>query len=162
MQLLDVLVESLPIADVPEYLIRKYLPGDDCLDYCDTMNTVFTKKYYGNKDGYECTFLDEQCTISHSFNDEPAAYSNHHKFWYKNGKLHRENDNPAVIYGRDQVKQWYNNGKLHRENDNPAVIYYDRFKEWYIYGQRHRDNDKPAVIYNDGFQEWWRHGEQIS
>lgn len=40
--------------------------------------------------------------------------------WYKNGKLHRDNDLPAVIDGVN--KKWYKYGKLHRDNDLPAVI----------------------------------------
>ena len=42
------------------------------------------------------------------------------KYWTVNGKLHRENDQPAII-GRYGYKAWYANGKKHRENDRPAV-----------------------------------------
>jgi hypothetical protein len=46
----------------------------------------------------------------HSFNDEPAVIeSNGTKYWYKNGKLHRE-DLPAVICPNG-IKFYYNNGK---------------------------------------------------
>ena len=38
------------------------------------------------------------------------------KYWYKNGKLHRE-DGPAVI--NKTIKYWYNDGKLQSvEHDN--------------------------------------------
>ena len=42
------------------------------------------------------------------------------KYWYLNGKYHRQNG-PAVEYANgDRV--WYLNGQLHREN-GPAVEY---------------------------------------
>ena len=43
---------------------------------------------------------------------------NGNKYWYKDGKLHRE-DGPAVIF-KNGDQQWYKEGRLHRE-DGPAV-----------------------------------------
>ena len=56
------------------------------------------------------------------------VHDNGNKFWYLNGKLHRE-DGPACdyIYGD---KCWYLNGKLHRE-DGPAIEYNGN-KFWYL------------------------------
>ena len=54
---------------------------------------------------------------------------------------------------------YYLDGKLHRENDKPAVEYSDGTKEWYRKGQLHRENDKPAVEWSDGMKEWWLNGE---
>jgi hypothetical protein len=52
------------------------------------------------------------------------------QFWYKNGKLHRDGDLPAVIYATgDQL--WYKNGKLHRDGDLPAAIYADGSQFYY-------------------------------
>lgn len=42
-------------------------------------------------------------------------------YWYKNGKLHRDNDQPAVIYANGS-RRWYVNGNLHRNNDKPVVF----------------------------------------
>ncbi len=53
------------------------------------------------------------------------------KFWYLNGKFHRE-DGPAVVYASGS-KFWYINGELHRE-DGPAVEYSDGIKRWYLNG----------------------------
>jgi len=36
--------------------------------------------------------------------------------WYQNGKLHREDNLPAIIYP-DGTQYWYQNGKCHREHD---------------------------------------------
>ena len=46
------------------------------------------------------------------------VYPNGDKFWWLNGKLHRE-DGPAYE-GANGNKSWYLNGKLHRE-DGPAM-----------------------------------------
>lgn len=170
MQLLDVLAEVLPIADVPEYVIRKYLAGDRCLDYCDTIHVVFTKKFTGTKNGCEYTFLDEQCTILHSFDDMPGKISAcGDMYWYKNGKRHRDKDQPAVIVklfddvDEDQIvgirSEWCINGKLHRDNDKPANIYSNGSREWYKYGKLHRDGDEPAVIYQDWYKAWYKDGK---
>jgi NTP pyrophosphatase (non-canonical NTP hydrolase) len=72
------------------------------------------------------------------------------KYWYLNGKLHRE-DGPA-IEGAGGAKSWYLNDKLHRE-DGPAVEWADGYKEWYLNGKLHRE-DGPAVEYTDGTKEW--------
>jgi hypothetical protein len=52
------------------------------------------------------------------------------QFWYKDGKLHRE-DGPAVIF-KNGGKQWYKYSKRHRE-DGPAVIVYNGDKYWFKY-----------------------------
>jgi len=56
------------------------------------------------------------------------------KVWYKNGKLHRDGDKPAVVYAHgDQC--WYKNGELHRDGDKPAIVYVNGFKAWYKNGR---------------------------
>jgi hypothetical protein len=57
------------------------------------------------------------------------VYANGYKFWYLNGKLHRE-DGPAIEWA-DGDKWWYLNGKLHRE-DGPAIEYASGDKRWYL------------------------------
>ena len=62
------------------------------------------------------------------------------KRWYNDkGKLHRENDLPAIEW-TDGSKEWWLNGKLHRENDLPAIEYSDGTKFWYLNGKFHREN----------------------
>ena len=80
------------------------------------------------------------------------------KYWYLNGKLHRE-DGPAVEYA-DGTKHWYLNGKLHRE-DGPAVEFADGYKEWYINGKLHRE-DGPACEWADGSKSWYLNGKRLS
>jgi len=55
-------------------------------------------------------------------------------FWYKNGLSHRENDNPAIIYG-DGTMFWYKNGLCHRDNNKPAIIHNNGTMSWYINGK---------------------------
>ncbi len=83
------------------------------------------------------------------------------KYWYKNGKLHRDNDLPAIIYKifQDEEDQyWFKNGKLHREHDLPAVMDQNGYQCWYKNGEIHRDNDLPAEISSNGTQRWYKNG----
>jgi len=77
--------------------------------------------------------------------------------WYKNGKLHRDNDLPAIITPNEK-KYWYKNGVRHRDNDLPAVILANGDQFWYQNGKLHRDNDLPAIIYANGDQKWFKNG----
>jgi hypothetical protein len=54
------------------------------------------------------------------------------KYWYLNGKLHRE-DGPAIEYSNGN-KSWCLNGKYHRE-DGPAVEWANGDKSWYLNGK---------------------------
>ena len=60
---------------------------------------------------------------------EVKVYDKGDKFWYLNGKRHRE-DGPAVEFA-DGSKWWYLKGELHREN-GPAVEFADGSKWWYL------------------------------
>ena len=54
------------------------------------------------------------------------------KYWYLNGKLHRE-DGPAIEHSSGD-KYWYLNDELHRE-DGPAIEYASGSKFWYLNGK---------------------------
>ena len=73
-----------------------------------------------------------------------------HKYWFLNGKLHRE-DGPAAEYNTGN-KEWYINDILHRE-DGPAIDCKDGTKFWFVHGVPHR-LDGPAIIWADGVKEW--------
>lgn len=91
---------------------------------------------------------------------------NGHVSWYKDGKLHRDNDLPAIVYDNGD-KAWWSNGVLvkvynahlavtryyaktppHKDNDFPIVK-----------ALLHRDDDLPAEEYNDGSKRWVRNGQ---
>ena len=57
-----------------------------------------------------------------------------------------------------KVKFWFKNGKLHRE-DGPAIENARGYKEWYIDGNRHRE-DGPAVEFADGTKLWYKNGKR--
>lgn len=90
-----------------------------------------------------------------------------HVFRHVNGKLHSENDAPAVIYA-DGTQWWYREGKIHRDG-GPAVRLANGVEEWWQDNQRHRDG-APAVIYPAtpvvaaslrGVKQWWTRGKLV-
>jgi hypothetical protein len=78
-----------------------------------------------------------------------------------NGKLHRNNDLPAVEFA-DGTKKWYVNGKLHRDNDLPAVEFADGNKCWCENGRMHRLGGLPALEHVNGEKEWWIYNKYYS
>jgi hypothetical protein len=78
------------------------------------------------------------------------------KYWYKNGKLHREGG--AAIEWSNGIREWYKNGKLHRI-DGPALEWNNGSKACYIDGKLHRI-DGPAVEGVNGHREWWVDGKR--
>ena len=82
------------------------------------------------------------------------------KCWYKDGKLHREGDKPAIEYS-DATKKWYKEGKFHREGDKPAIEYSNGTKLWYKKGFLHREGGLSAIEWNDGEKEWYYEGKKL-
>ena len=80
------------------------------------------------------------------------------KYWYLNGKLHRE-DAPAVE-NADGTKYWYLNGNRHRE-DGPAIEYAAGTKYWYLNGDLHR-GDGPAIEDANGTKYWYLNGKKVT
>jgi hypothetical protein len=94
----------------------------------------------------------------HTENIKPAILADGSKFWYRDGRLHREGG-PAVERANGD-KAWYHNGQCHRE-DGPAVEYANGDKAWYYKGQLHRE-DGPAIEFASGYKEWHRNDKKIS
>ena len=112
----------------------------------------------------DTVICDEQIEMFHSNNikyklleiiDVSMYYDN--VSYLRNGKLHRDNDLPAVIY-TDGKQRWYQNGLTHRDNDLPAVITEEGDQTWYKNGFKHRDNDLPAKINANGDKYWYQNG----
>ena len=74
---------------------------------------------------------------------EVKVYNSGSKFWYLNGKRHRE-DGPAVEYA-DGDKFWYLNGERHRE-DGPAFERADGSKFWYLNGTGYTEAEWKAQL----------------
>lgn len=129
---LELIAECLPVSDVPEMLIYNYLPGDNCLDDA-TLNAIFQKPHKKKSRFGVRTYLDSGCTVLHSFDGNPAIdepLGEGVRRYYRNGKLHRENDKPAIVscWG----KQWYRFGKLHREKYPAVISRHDNDYAWYL------------------------------
>ena len=79
--------------------------------------------------------------------------------WKQDGKLHRDNDLPALIFEDPQslhkVLRWFCEGLPHRDKDDlPAEILYDengKKKEecWFLFGEPKRRSDLPTVVNYD-------------
>jgi hypothetical protein len=69
------------------------------------------------------------------------------------------NKQPELIINKDRTKWWFLNGKLHRE-DGPAIEFIGGCKEWWINGKMHRV-DGPAIesIHE---KEWWLNDQPYS
>jgi hypothetical protein len=69
-------------------------------------------------------------------------------------------DGPSVIY-KDGGKYWWKHGKLHRE-DGPAVEEND-YNQWCVDGLRHRE-DGPAIVFfsQEKNNQWWYHNKHIA
>ena len=63
---------------------------------------------------------------------EVKVYNDGNKYWYLNGKSHRE-DGPAIEYANGD-KKWYLDDTLHRE-DGPAMEFASGGKAWYLKGE---------------------------
>lgn len=98
----------------------------------------------------------------HQDEDKPSLYLHNQKknyelkalFYFNNGVLNREDDNPAInIYKDNQisVKIWLKNGKLHRENNLPAVLikfYETEIKAFFLENLSY-NTDKGSLIITD-------------
>ena len=80
-----------------------------------------------------------------------VKYSNGDLFWFKKGKLHRE-DGPAKKYADGDI-EWYKEGKLHRD-DGPAIEYPNGDKFWYKEDKLHRE-DGPAIENFNGTKDYY-------
>lgn len=126
------------------------------------INNIKHLKYILEKESY-FWFVDGQL---HHENDEPAFYflDGIQIIYAKNGLFHRDNDLPAVISNsKEGVKQrefWYLNGLLHRDNDKPAIIYQNGTYIWYQNNMIHREDDQPALIEEStNKKEWYINGK---
>lgn len=122
-----------------------------CYAYSKNGINMFANNFTVYKD--DCTKI---LNVYHSINDKPAVASKSIEKWYYIGKIHRDNDLPAIIRANGSTC-WYNMNKLHRDNDLPAIINEDK-KYWYYEGKLHRENNLPAVMHNNGYNIWYIDG----
>lgn len=136
--------------------------------YCQELECFEALKNYFGKQ-YIIEVVDDSTYVNgvlHSINDKcakktpglrPLTFSKEE--WYRFGKLHRDNDLPAVCFA-DGTRDWYQFGQRHRDEDKPAIEDSFGCKEWYKFGKLHRDGHKPAVTYKSSvtYDEFYRNG----
>lgn len=96
--------------------------------------------------------------ISYTF-DSNYGHKIRDKMWVVNGKIHREDDEPALVKyhknGSLDIEIWFQNDEIHRENDAPAVRKYHynsvnvEEERWFLNGNLFRKNNLNTVIYNE-------------
>jgi hypothetical protein len=88
----------------------------------------------------------------------PDAESPSIRVWY-----HKNTDvvkRELIIGNRYFCDKFYNkDGKLHNDNGEPALITSEGEKHFYLNGQRHNGQFEPAVIRPDGSKEYWVYGD---
>lgn len=78
------------------------------------------------------------------------VFSESSLYHFKDGKIHQDDDKPAVVTETNE-KFWYQNNALHRVN-NPAIIELG-FEHWYLNGKRHRIGG--PSFYGQGYKPKW-------
>ena len=84
--------------------------------------------------------------------------------WYKDNKIHRDDDNPSVIHVRNEDKSLFPQISIIQERIFKDILhlfpqYYwlDDIQMWFKHGLPHRDNDLPAII-RGNHKEWRQNG----
>ncbi|RTK97791.1 MAG: hypothetical protein EKK64_00890 [Neisseriaceae bacterium] len=175
-------------------MYSKIIKFEKMYNCCILVNSSFYKDknpYRGNDLPFCKVFLYEKgnfilksqlwCLNGHidREGDKPARVDVDRSVWYRFGKIHRDNDFPAVVHTNGS-KEWFYHGLRHREGDLPAAelkaphvgvtttdVLQSRItnsqlitKIWFLYGKQHRGNDLPAFVGRDGSQEWWVYGQK--
>lgn len=116
------------------------------------------------KDGTQYWYRDGNI---HRDGDQPAVDGPYGKVWYQNGLVHRDGDRPAVVRldkntGEPHAEMWFKHGVLHRELDKPAVIHQGSKRAWCVNGEFRRTNESDAPLVRwDGGQEWYNSNGQL-
>lgn len=83
-------------------------------------------------------------------------------FWFRHGLLHRDRNKPAFV--TPQASMRYVEGRLHGEDDEPAVELYSSKppvvvteRKWYCKGLLHRGDDQPAIV-TTTMKAWYKDG----
>jgi hypothetical protein len=79
-------------------------------------------------------------TADKHFTGRAETNDGDHTAWYKDGKLHRDGDLPALIH-RGKLNEYYQDGRRHRVN-GPAMEWLqldgENLEGWYLNGKEYR------------------------
>jgi hypothetical protein len=92
--------------------------------------------------------------------DRTYTYEYHDDFLYKKicNELHSPDNNTPAEEHSIGSKTWYKNGKVHRDDDLPAFIGCTGIQQYYQYGVLHRENG-PAEIHPCGVNLFYLNGK---
>lgn len=146
------------------------------LQFIESVNPgfIYTPEFKAYVKDY-LKIVEENAYTSFILGDrEYRKYKNGDEKWYKDGKLHRDNDLPAIIEIFDNEKlfheAWYMNGKRHRKYNHASVFYYHhsngkKFESWWKNGELHREEGPAYIEYfeddNVEKESWWLNGVKI-
>ena len=74
---------------------------------------------------------------------DTAAYDGTQRWYDRDGRRHRDDDLPAVIWSG---------------SDFPVCTTFFGCKSWYQHGKCHREGNLPALVFSNGDQMWYTHG----
>jgi hypothetical protein len=81
-------------------------------------------------------------------------------YYYKDDKLHRDNDLPAEVWP-NRGKVWFQNGLKHRDGDLPAEEWVCETKFWFKNGKLHRLAG-PAVTYSNKVECYYINDKELT
>jgi len=155
------------LSDNSVYITEKEFPKTTVDGvYLNYTSDVYCKTYYTDSD---CSIIhrdgDLPALCIYNQDDELTV-----ELWCQYGKVHRENGPAFKTYYKGVVSRasWFRDGRLHREDDEPASIWYDQYggivsENWAVNDEFHREGNKPAIIryYSDSsiYNKWYKNGE---
>lgn len=133
------------------------------------MNELFEE--YRKQDKPLFDLIEQETNIFKEYMNNSQISENNALCWKDvDNNYHQDNDLPAWIFnGNDSecaFMRWYQHGKLHRNNDKPAIVW-DYGCEWWVNGLRHREKG-PAILeatkYDTGenLKQWFLFGQEYT
>jgi len=133
-----------------------YLTNRDIYSYVSYVSLARTYNLI-----YTLIKTDNLKLFNYPYTTVPLISAGNIKFYKLNYDIElilKEENNLLETISASGTQLWYKYGKLHRDNDLPAVTCENGSKFWFKDGESHRDNNLPAMIYSDGSQSWYQNG----
>jgi hypothetical protein len=100
-------------------------------------------------------------TYDHNIKAKDITPDNWQKGIFNELVIHNMKNNEYIIMTQTCDCFWFKDGKLHRPNDLPAIHRSNGIQEWYKYNLRHRDNWQPAFTMPSGHKVWFENDRQV-
>lgn len=142
---------NCPICNKKNSSIENIVLCDCGIEYCNSISTIEIEEMQKIKDSQD---------IKKGIFYKVEKIGSLTKYLNKKGQIHREDDNPALVF-ENGSKFWYKNGLPHREGDSPATIYRTGSMMWYKNGALHRENGPALIIARENHESWFIDGKFI-